>query len=494
MNKSISKLYVFVILLFALLVVWTSRWTVFDQSALANNHLNRLSYYATLKVKRGRILAADGTTVLAKSVPATGGTFTRDYPYGSLFSQTVGYGDLQQQQFSGLEGEYQKQLENRQETTLSSVFGPISTSNVGNDVYSTLNLKAQKEAQQLLAGRVGSVVAIVPQTGAVVAMYSNPSYDDNHLPVTCASDDISDADLNPGEQNACQVNLATQGEFEPGSTFKLVTTAAALNTGKFTPESEISGKSPLTVSGVPLNNDDDTSYGDVSLTDALTNSINTVYAQVGLDVGRATMEDYMKRFGFYSQPPIDLPAGSTVASGERSRSTNRLLLPTSTDVDLGRMSIGQDQLAVTPLQMAMVVSAIADGGKLMEPRLATKVVNPDGQTTQTIAPKLDDRVMTAKTASEMSSMMTDVVEEGTGQAADLGSLKGEVAGKTGTASTGGTSDGQPLDDAWFVGFAPVSAPKIAVAVVLRNIPNGYGGTYSAPIAAQMMQTLLAEGL
>ncbi len=491
MNKSISKLYVFVILLFALLVVWTSRWTVFSAGALDDNSLNKLAFYATEKVKRGRILADDGTTVLAKSVPAGGGTYKRTYPEGSLFSQTVGYANIQQGQETGLEKEFISQLENRQQTTLSSVFGPISTSNVGNDVYTTLDPKAQALARSLLAGRVGSVVAIEPQTGAVPVMYSNPSYDDNDPFGTCPQN-ITDTDLNPGLEDDCQLDLATQGAFAPGSTFKVVTTTAALNTGMYTPNSVIDGKSPLIVSGVPLENDGNESYGEVSLTDALTNSINTVYAQVGQNLGRATMEDYMKRFGFYKVPPIDLPSGVVNASGERS-ANGRLLLPTSDEVDLGRMSIGQDKLAVTPLQMAMVVSAVADGGKLMEPRLATKVVNPDGQQVQTIAPKLYDTVMSAKTASELSSMMTDVVEEGTGEAANLEGLVGEVAGKTGTATVGGSSD-DPIDDAWFIGFAPVSDPKIAVAVVLRNIPNGYGGTYAAPIAAQMMKTLLAEGL
>jgi peptidoglycan glycosyltransferase len=493
-NKSISKLYIVVILLFALLIVWTSRWTVFDSSALANNKLNQLSYFATIKVKRGEILARDGKTVLAKSVSAGGGTWKRTYPQGSLFAQTIGYANVQQGQFSGLEQEYLKQLENRQQTTFSSVFGPISTSNLGNDLYTTLDPTAQALAQTQLAGRVGSVVAIVPQTGDVVAMYSNPAENDNN-DVSHLCDDtpaISDLDLNPSYNTYCQLDLATQGEFAPGSTFKVITTAAALNTGKYTPDSEIAGPSPLTVSGKPLENDGNTSYPDETLTYALTNSINTIYAQLGLNLGRATMEDYMKRFGFYKKPPIDLPSDQLLASGERSTNGN-LLLPTSTDVDLGRMSIGQDKLAVTPLQMGMVVATVADGGKLMEPRLATKVVNPDGQVVDTIAPKLDDQVMTAQTASELGQMMTKVVEEGTGQAAQLEGLTGEVAGKTGTATVGGTAS-DPLDDSWFIGFAPVSDPKIAVAVVLRNIPNGYGGTYAAPIAAAMMKTLLAENL
>ncbi len=494
MNRSIAKLYVVVIVLFALLIVWTSRWTVFDAHALDTNPLNKLNFYATLKVKRGHIYARNGTTVLAESVPAGGGTYRRRYPLGSLFAQTVGYDDLQLQRHTGLEQTYARQLEARQQTTLSSVFGPISTSNVGNDLYTTLDPAGLRLAQSLLAGRVGSVVAIVPQTGDVVSMYSNPTYDDNDLEHPCANTPaITDLDLNPHYNLYCQLNLATQGEFAPGSTFKIVTTTAALNTGHYTPDSEIAGPSPLTVSGAPLENDGNASYPDETLTYALTNSINTIYAQVGLSLGRATMEDYMKRFGFYAKPPIDLPGDQLIASGERDPSTGKLLYPTSDLVDLGRMSIGQDKLAVTPLQMGMVAAAVADGGKLMDPRLATKVVNPDGQTVATIAPKLDHRVMTAKTASELSQMMTDVVEEGTGQAANLEGLKGEVAGKTGTATVGGTAN-DPVDDAWFIGFAPVSDPKIAVAVVLRNIPDGYGGTYAAPIAAQMMKTLLAENL
>ena len=490
MNKAIARLYIVVIVLFALLVVWTSRWTVFSASALQNDPLNKLSFFATEKVKRGRILADDGKAVLAKSVPAGGGTYGRSYPFGPLFAQSVGFANIQQGEQTGLEKQFLTQLENRQQTTLSSVFGPISTSNIGNDVYSTLDVKGQQLARSLLAGRVGSVVAIVPQTGAVATMYSNPSYDDNNLAHPCAQTSISDLSTNPGYQSSCLLDLATQGEFAPGSTFKLVTTAAALDTGKYTPNSQINGKSPLMVSGAPLHNDLNQSFGDVSLSYALTNSINTVYAQVGQNLGGQTMETYMKRFGFYRAPPIDLPAGQLIASGERAAS-GKLLEPTSSAVDLGRMSIGQDKLAVTPLQMAMVVSAIADGGNLMEPRLASKVVNPDGQVVDTIAPKLYDRVMSSTAAGEMIAMMKNVVEEGTGQAANLGGLN--AAGKTGTATVG-ASGGQELDDAWFVGLAPVNNPKIAVAVVLRNIPNGYGGTYAAPIAAQMMKALLAEGL
>jgi peptidoglycan glycosyltransferase len=477
MNASIRKLFVVVVLLFALLVVWTSRWTVFESTSIQNNPLNKLAYFRSLSVKRGRILADDGT-VLARSVKAGGGTWTRRYPLGSLFGQAVGYFNAELGQRAGLERSQDSRLQGSP-TVVSSVFGPLGGSEqVGDDVYTTLDPRGQRLARTLLAGRAGAVVAIVPGTGAIPVMYSNPNYDSNHPHCTTTLDGIG-----------CQTNLATQGELPPGSTFKLVTTTAALGSGRYTPLTTINGDSPITVSGVPLENDGNQSWGQVSLTTALTNSINTVYAQVGEALGKQTMFTYMKRFGFYSVPPVDYPAGEMLASGERP-GLKRLVPVTSDQVDVGRMAIGQDKLAVTPLQMAMVVATIADGGTLMTPHLVSRVVNPDGETVATTSATVYSHVMTAKVAGELTQMMTDVVEEGTGQAANLEGL--HAAGKTGTAQV--PPVGENLDDAWFVGFAPVDHPRIAVAVVLPRIVNGYGGQYAAPVAAQMMKALLAEGL
>jgi penicillin-binding protein A len=233
----------------------------------------------------------------------------------------------------------------------------------------------------------------------------------------------------------------------------------------------------------------------VTLTTALTQSINTVYAHLGVALGKPLMQTYMKRFGFYSKPPLDYPSAEMRPSGEYDESSQKFIPATSDLVDVGRMAMGQDKLEVTPLQMAMVVSAVADDGKLMEPRLTSKIVNSDGQVVQQIKPTLYHQVMKPAVAKELTQMMTDVVEEGTGTPAQLEGVS--VAGKTGTAQIGGgtlgTSSAAPLDDAWFIGFAPVNDPKVAVAVTLENIPNGYGGTYAAPIAAQIIKTLLAEG-
>jgi peptidoglycan glycosyltransferase len=470
MNRPISHLFTVIMVLFGLLIIWTSRWTVFDASALQHNPLNKLDFYASLKIKRGRILADNGE-VLARSVRAGGGTWTRTYPQGSLFAQTVGYDNARFGSSAGLEQYHTPLLSGRASSALSSVFGPLGgNQQVGDDLQTTLDPRAQTMARRLLAGRPGSVVALVPQTGGVKVLYSNPSYNDNA----------------PTAKGGTQFFRAVQGEYPPGSTFKIVTTTAALNSGKYTPDSMIDGKSPLLVSGVPLENDGNASYGPVTLTKALTYSINTVYAQVGQNVGKQLMATYMRRFGFYSLPPLDLPAGEMTASGERL--SGKLLSPTSGLVDLGRMSIGQDKLTVTPLQMAMVASAVADDGTLMRPQLVTRAVNVDGQTVRRFSPRVYSHVMRAPIAVELRQMMSDVVEEGTGTAANLQGLS--AAGKTGTATI---ITGQNLDDAWFIGMAPVAHPKVAVAVELDSIPNGYGGTYAAPIAAQIMKLLISEG-
>jgi peptidoglycan glycosyltransferase len=473
MNSQIVKLFGLIVVLFALLVVWTTRWTVIDASALNHDPLNKRSLFAQLRVKRGRILGANGA-VLARSVSAGGGTWARTYPQGSLFAQPVGYAIVKQGQAAGLERSRASELKGVQ-TGLTSIFGPLGGKQVGDDVYTSLDPKAQAIAQQQLAGRAGAVVAINPQNGAVLAMYSDPSYNDNHPFTPC--------------DDACQVNRATQGRYPPGSTFKVVTATAAIDSGKYTPNSVVDGKSPVTISGVPLNNDNNQTFGPIDLTTALTYSVNTVWAQVAVALGRGTMTTYMKRFGFYSLPPIDLPPGELRASDAVS-STGRRLPPGSPDEDIGRIAIGQGGLEVTPLQMAMVASAVADGGKLMVPHVATKAVDQDGRTVKTIHPRVWHQVMKSSTASEVTQMMKKVVDEGTGTAAQLGSGI-TFAGKTGTASVGvaGANQTQP----WFIGFAPIEDPKVAIAVTVERSDGGFGGAVAAPIAKAVVQQLLADG-
>ncbi|MGI8711700.1 MAG: peptidoglycan D,D-transpeptidase FtsI family protein [Solirubrobacteraceae bacterium] len=477
MNSQIVKLFGLFVVLFALLIVWTTRWTVIDASALNSNPLNSRTLIAQLRVKRGRILADNGE-LLARSVAQPGGTWGRAYPTGSLFAQPVGYANVAEGSAAGLERSRDTALRGIQ-TGLTSVFGPLGGSQqVGDDVYTTLDPKAQQVAEQQLAGRPGSVVALDPQTGAILAMYSDPSYDDNHPTPDAACNTVG-----------CQVNRATQGRYPPGSTFKVVTAAAAINSGRYTPNSIVNGRSPVTISGVPLSNDNNQAFGPIDLTTALTYSVNTVWAQVAVALGTRTMTDYMKRFGFYAKPPLDLPSDE-VGSSRPYTPAGDPYQAGSPDEDIGRIAIGQGGLEVTPMQMAMVASAVADGGRLMKPHLTSKVVDQNGRTVQTITPTLYHQVMKPSTATQVAQMMKKVVDEGTGTNAQLGSGIA-FAGKTGTASVGvaGANQTQP----WFIGFAPIDNPKVAIAVTVERSAGGFGGTVAAPIAKAVVQTLLAEG-
>jgi penicillin-binding protein A len=472
MNSQIVKLFALIVVLFALLIGWTSRWTVFQAGALNNNQLNVRTLIDQLRIKRGRILA-DDSLVLARSVKAPQRTWTRTYPTGPLFAQSVGYSTAAAGDAAGLELSYGPELRGVQ-SSLSSVFGQFGgTTRVGDDLQTTLDPKAQRVAVQQLAGRAGSVVALNPQTGAIEVMYANPSYNNNH----------------PHAPGSTTFNRSTQGQYPPGSTFKVVTATAAIDSGKYTPNSTVDGRSPVTISGVPLNNDNNQSFGSIDLTTALTYSVNTVWAQVGESLGRGTMTKYMKRFGFYSKPPLDFPANEINSSRPYSP-TGRAYPPGSPREDIGRIAIGQGGLLVTPMQMAMVAAAVANQGKLMKPHFGSKVVDQDGRTVKTINPGAYTQVMKASTATEIAAMMKKVVDEGTGTPAQLGSGV-TFAGKTGTASVGAT--GSNLTQPWFIGFAPIQNPKVAIAVTVERSQGGFGGTVAAPIAKAVVQTLLAEG-
>jgi peptidoglycan glycosyltransferase len=470
MNRQIVKLFGLVVILFGLLIAWTTRWTVIDAKSLRNNPLNDRTLVQELRIKRGRILADNGER-LAVSRPERGGTWSRFYPTSNLFAQAVGYSLPRTGQVAGLELSRGEELRGLQ-TGLSSIFGQLSRNRVGDDIYTSLDPKAQQVAVQALGGQIGSVVAIDPRTGGIKVMYANPSYDDNK---------------NPNTQST--YNRSTQSGYPPGSTFKVVTATAAIDSGKYTPNSVVSGRSPINVSGVPLSNDNNQAFGSIDLTTALTYSVNTVWAQVAEAVGRGTMTKYMKRFGFYSKPPLDYPPNELNASAPWPPNGRHPYPPASPNEDIGRIGIGQGGLLVTPLQMAMVASAVANGGKLMVPHFATKVVNQDGQTVETIKPRVYDQVMKASTAAEIAQMMKRVVDEGTGTPAQLGGVS--FAGKTGTASIG--VQGSNLTQPWFIGFAPVENPRVAIAVTVERTQGGFGGTVAAPIAKQVVQALLAEG-
>ncbi|MGD0452112.1 MAG: penicillin-binding transpeptidase domain-containing protein, partial [Solirubrobacteraceae bacterium] len=367
MNRPIIRLYGLVAVLFALLVAFTSRWTIFEASSLRESKLNEHALLEQQRIERGPILAADGT-VLARSVRGPEGVYQRTYPTGELFAQPIGYHYLYPDLGStGLELFRNKELNGQSGTNLQSVLDQLQGKEPqGEKVITTLDPSAQRVARDALGVHEGAVVALDPQTGAVRVMASTPSYDPNALR-SPASKLEQERELRASQPSRSELNRVTQFGYAPGSTFKIVTATAAIDTGAYTPESTVSGRNNILVSGKLLQNDNGESFGPITLTYALAHSVNTVWAQVAEHVGKRMLARYMGRFGFDRKPQLDYPADEMSASGEHVGES--IVAPTSPLVDVGRLGIGQDKLAVTPLQMAEVVAAVANRGTLMVPHL-----------------------------------------------------------------------------------------------------------------------------
>jgi penicillin-binding protein A len=481
-NRPIVRVYGFVALLFALLLAFTSRWTIFEAASLRDNTLNKRTLLEQERIERGPILADDGT-MLARSVRGAEGVYQRIYPTGELFAQPIGYHYLEPDIGStGVELFRDKELNGQSGTNLQSVLDQLQGKEPqGEKLITTLDPRAQRVARAALGEHEGAVVALDPRTGAVRVMASSPSYDPNALrsPARKAS---QQRELNASPPTKSELNRVTQFGYAPGSTFKIVTATAAIDTGEYTPESTVDGQNGIIVSGKLLQNDNGESFGPITLTYALAHSVNTVYAQVAEHVGKRTLGRYMERFGFDRKPELDYPADEMSASGEHDGES--IVEPTSPSVDVGRLGIGQDKLAVTPLQMAEVAAAVANRGRLMVPHLAQRLVDSEGRTVQTVSPRVQSVVMKPSTAAAVRSMMEAVVDEGTGTAAQIPGV--QVAGKTGTAET---QFGNSINNVWFIAFAPAADPRVAVAVTLKAVP-GEGATFAAPVARAVIESLL----
>jgi peptidoglycan glycosyltransferase len=482
-NRQIVKLFGLVVVLFAVLIGFTSYWAVFDAASLKGKDANKRPLLEQQQIERGRILAADGT-VIARSVPKGHGSalrYVRRYPEGSIYGHPVGYsfvrfGDSEFEQFHddeliGSDSEF------------SSILDQLrGGKQAGNDIVTNLDPAAQVTAlEDLREAGYGAVVAIEPQSGRVRVMASNPPYDPNRVPYEFSK-------LSTNEIERPLFNRATQGQYPPGSTFKVVTAAAGLESGTITPETPIDAPGSLEVEGTPLENDFGESFPGATLDTALTNSVNTWFGQLGQRLGNDTLFEYMERFGFNSALPIDLPADQVYKSGVFNEEEE--LLGANDPVDLARVAIGQERLAVTPLQMALVAAAIANKGSEMKPQIWSRVVDPDGRVIKRLDPSQYSQPISAQTAEELTTAMEGVVSEGTGTNAEIPGVP--VAGKTGTAETPGNEacgGGEEENQAWFIGFAPADEPKIAIAATVECTEE-FGNDVAAPIFRDVAETIL----
>jgi len=497
-NKQLLHISVVAMVLLAALVVSTTYWQSWAGADLANRKDNALQLVVQLQIDRGRILASNGRP-LAWSLPEKKNGLTiysRHYPSNGLFSQVVGYSTGADSQV-GLEqslNDYLTGANTNLSNTLSQELDRLGGQTVkGDTVNLTINPAAQALAMHDLAGRCGAVVALNPKTGAIYAMASSPTYNQNLIAQTGGYAKIGKIKGTCGDASAL-VDNATAGLYPPGSTFKLVTASAALDTGAYTPTSRFYDPGYCVEYGTKVYNSSSPdspnaheTFGNVDFAQALEHSINAVFCKIGMHIGAGKILDYAKRYGFYSVPPLDTPPDESLPSGLYNK--GKLYFPKNPDngsVDPGRLAFGQERMLVTPLQMALVASTIADGGVEPQPYLVQSVQAPDGTNVEATAPHMLGRVIKPQTAAELNQMMQLVVQGGTGTNAQIPGV--EVAGKTGTAELGPAYPN--IYDAWFVCFAPANDPQVAVAVVVEKQPNGFGGSVSAPIAKDILENLL----
>jgi penicillin-binding protein A len=490
LNRAITRLALVGTGLMVALVVATTYWQAWAAGDLADRQDNQIQRVAQFTIERGLIVATDPRRELASNRPRKVGGRTlyfRRYPTNGLAAHVVGYSTPERAR-AGLErsqNDYLIAANQNLSTVVNRTIDELKGATVqGNDLVLTLDMRAQQVAMQQLGGRCGSVVALEPATGKVLVMASFPTFDQNVIAEDFGAIDRITAPCKPA---APLYNRATYGLYAPGSTFKVVTASAALESGRYTEDSRFDDPGYCEVYGQRVNNYDTTSpFGNVDLRQALVNSINSVFCNIGKDLGAGAIIDQAKRFGFYETPPLETPDNERVASGLYQG--GKLFDPeVDSDVDPGRFAFGQERLLVTPLQMAMVAAGIANDGVVMEPQVIDRILSPKGSIIVRSKPDELRRAVSRETAATVSSMMREAVERGTGTAAQIPGLV--VAGKTGTAETGV----EGTNNAWFICFGGPEGgrPEVAIAVVLEQ-QNGTGGELAAPIAQEVMQALIPE--
>lgn len=489
MNRQIRLVGIGIIVLFIGLFVQLNYLQVFHAAALDNKPQNTRRIIQEYDRPRGDIIAANGT-LLAYSKPVKGPfAYQRVYPQGSLFGQITGYFSYTYGS-DGVEKTYDSFLTGKKAsfklpTSLKDLENQLANSNKAENVTLTISSKLQALAAKELGNYVGAVVALDPKTGAILAMYANPSYDPNLL------SGLNQAQVQANYQKLVHAagnpmsSGAYRNRFPPGSTFKMITASAV-----YDHKPSLANKSYPVSSGLPLpqtngqvlHNFAGETCGGKILED-FTVSCDSAFGQIGLDLGAQNLASEAQSFGFDKTPPLDLPAVAQSYFPPASSFTQDLPA-------LAKSAIGQENVSATPLEMAMVAGAIANGGAMMTPHVLEHVTDSQNQIVSTYQPKAWLQATSSSTAAQMTKLMQSVVNSpnGTGVAARIPGVA--VAAKTGTAQTG-----HRTTDAWFASFAPVGNPQVAVAVLVENLPDGpqyQGGTIAAPIAKAMMQAVLAS--
>ena len=488
MSRRLSLLASFIFLLLALLAGQSAYLQFFREPALIASPLNPENNSVSSSAPRGKILAANGQ-VLADSLPtnASGTTYQREYPLGSLTAGVVGYYSPAIDSTWGLEEEYNSYLTAHAQPAqnFEQVLAPTTASD---SIQTTIYPALQKIAQVAMGGQDGAAVVLQPQTGAVLAMYSNPTYEPAYLASPNATTDTAyfkKMSQNDADGFPPLGLVATQQTFPPGSTFKVITTAAAAVfkpglLSKAYPSNVNFYIPPMT--DKKLYNDGMSDCGG-TVQQMLPESCDPGYAHLGVDIGATDMSKEANAFGYNSVPPIDLPYTRPIVS--------KAYFPSAASFTynipfLAYGAIGQGDVRSTTLQQALEASAIADGGTIMVPHLMADIVGPDGTVLSTYRDKVWKTPLTASQAAIIVPLMRGVVTHGTAYGIFL--PQDDVAAKTGTAQERNNTE----TDDWMIAFAPANNPTVAVAVMMPyQAKSNYGATVAGPIVKCLIEGALA---
>ena len=469
LGKRLTRTMVGFSVLFALLVANLTLIMVVQADYYQNMAGNNHTLMQESDTERGSISTYDGV-VLAESQQTEDGSYERVYPAGDLASHVVGYYSTQYGT-SGIEASENETLKGQQNyaswTDVINAAAGINTP--GNDVRLTINSTIQQAAQDALEGETGAAVVMDPSTGAVLAMASSPTYSAGDVEALLEQAAASDGSDDAGQL----VNRATQGLYAPGSTFKIVSLATALQNGIADEDSVYASPGTMEIGNAEVSNFGDESYGDITLQRATALSSNTVFGQLGVQIGAQLLVEGAEAFGFNKDLDFELPVVTSLMPDPDEMTEWETAWASAGEPVGEHESPAGPQVSV--LEMAMVGCAVANNGTIMQPYLVDSVYNANGERSYQAQATTYLQAITSETASRVKEVLKDVVDYGTGTTAAINGV--QVAGKTGTAEH---PDG---DDGWFVGMADADSdtPSVVVAIVLEKNESSVASTKAGDI-------------
>ena len=461
MKKSIRRVFWMLVLCLFFLLGYMGKLILIDRDEISTHSRNSRLNYSDDGIRRGEILDRDGE-VLGTSTLQADGSYSREYPFGETAVHVTGYSSKGKAGIEAIENFELITLKNEVAQRLGNIF--LDKELIGNSVRLTIDMAIQEKAGELLGNAKGAIVVMQPSTGQILALQSYPNFDPNRIG--------TDWESLKKDENSPLVNRSTQGLYPPGSTFKLITALSIMREIEDWDQKNYICEGVANFENKVIHCYDDTIHGEIGLKEALAQSCNCYFAQMAVEISSSKLRDTMVKSAMIEENYFELPYSENKIGLEK----------TSNESELVEISIGQGKMAVTPLYMAMLVSGIANEGIMMEPYIVENAIDKSGNAMKQKIPKKIAQIASIEESATLTDMMISVIEDGTGQGAAIEGVS--IAGKTGTAQN---STGK--DHSWFVAFAPVENPQIAIAVVIED-KETYGSAVT--IAKQMMEMALKE--